>query len=356
MLQKINTIVNIILLGFSLVFIFLLGEIATRYLSTWLPTDVHMNGAPLLFSESCYWLHPNSGSYQPLPQHRDIQYHYYFPHLRDTPVISSARHILVLGDSFTFGHSLPWQSTYVAKLQEKANEVFGKNKFQFLNAATGGWGAADYLKYLEDFGEKINPKFVLIFLNTDDIARAVERDIYRLADNHSLTLSENFHPLAPVSFKTKLYNSWVFQHSALIHLMHHGIACVIHHGEQQHGVIIPGNERKMANPKDAVRLGEAIFLKINVWCKRHDSKLIVVTTGFNAFYNDNKNNPNKIFFSKAPAFFKKENIAFYDIAPLFKLESQGKNFQISGDQHPNALGAKIISQTSWPCLQKQLNI
>ena len=36
-----------------------------------------------------------------------------------------------------------------------------------------------------------------------------------------------------------------------------------------------------------------------------------------------------------PQLLKKENIAFYDIAPSFKLESQGKNFQIPAYSNSN---------------------
>ncbi|MCX7121798.1 MAG: SGNH/GDSL hydrolase family protein [Gammaproteobacteria bacterium] len=185
--------------------------------------DATMNGAPVVFSKRGYWLNPNSGDDQPLPWVNKLKYHYYPPHLRNTPVSKTANHILVLGDSFTFGWFLPWEDTYVYQLQDQIDRTFGKNIFQLLNAGVGGWGTADQLAYLEEYGAKTSPKYVLVFLNTDDIGRSIKRNIYKLSGFNSSLLLDNFHPLTPQSLKVKLYNSWIFKNSVLIHFVHYSI-------------------------------------------------------------------------------------------------------------------------------------
>ncbi|MCX7121799.1 MAG: hypothetical protein NTZ67_08565 [Gammaproteobacteria bacterium] len=106
--------------------------------------------------------------------------------------------------------------------------------------------------------------------------------------------------------------------------------------------------------KFAVEYGEAMFLRINQWCIKHHAKLLVITTGFNAFYPPRFRDPTKVFLAAAPAFFEKNHIAFYDSAVSFKKLTRGKKFQIPRDQHPNALGAKLISEACWPWIKQKI--
>ena len=91
-----------------------------------------------------------------------------------------------LGDSFTFGHLLPNGSTYVDRLQ---NHFL--NEFEIINAAGGGWGTADYAKYIEIFCEKIRPQQIFIYLNFGDIDRSLKSTLYRLNDEGQLELTKD---------------------------------------------------------------------------------------------------------------------------------------------------------------------
>lgn len=335
-----------------------------RCLSPWVPIDlgINMHSPPFDHSPHGSFLNPSSGVGYPQPQLNHIAYHYYPPHLRDTPVNPQAKPILVLGDSFTFGMLLPWEHTYLYQLQQKIDATFGKNRYQLLNAATGGWGTADYLNYLEEFGSLTAPEIVIIFLNTDDIGRSITRDIYTLAAAPSLELKNNFHLLPQDTVQDKLYNSWLVRHSVLIHFLHYETAVFLRkrfhfHTDPTEKINfhhIPASFDLTFNDDDAVRYGKAMFKRIQQWCLAHHAKLLVITTGFNAFYPANTHEPTHAFLTQAPAFFKQQGIAYYDMAEPFKAASAGKEVQIPRDYHPNKLGAKIIADLSWPWIKNQL--
>lgn len=349
---------NIALLFFAIFLSICMSEGVLRLLANHTNIiDTSMGNVPHVFSKRGYWLNPSSGVTQPLPYTNKIQYHYYPPHLRDTPVNPSADHILVLGDSFTFGWLLPWNHTFIYQLQKDLDRFFGKNKFQLLNAGVGGWGTADYLSYLEQYGTKTSPKYVIIFLNTDDIGRAIKRNIYTLANPRSMELTYNFQQPPKETLKEKLYGSWLFNHSVFIHFMHYCIHLLLLKNElkvRPFSHQFPESSSLDFHNKFAIQYGEALFLQVNQWCVTHHAKLLVVTTGFNAFYPQDLHDPTKAFLTAAPAFFKKEHIPFYDSASTFKKLTAGKKFQIPGDQHPNKIGASAIAAASWPWIKNQI--
>lgn len=109
------------------------------------------------------------------------------------------------------------------------------------------------------------------------------------------------------------------------------------------------------NNKKNLLLAEALFLNLQAWCKQHHAKLLIVTTGYNAYFRSPINDPTQQFLTQAPTFFKKNHILFYDIADCFKKKVRGKSFQLpQGDDHPNAFGANAIAMCAWPWLKAQL--
>jgi hypothetical protein len=111
---------------------------------------------------------------------RRVKYHFASPHLRDLdsdlPAVKEpSRGVLVVGDSYTFGWLLPDRDTYVRRLEDYANQTKGASSrpFKFLDAAVGGWGAADYTVYLRDYLSGVHPEYVLVIVNADDIGRAL---------------------------------------------------------------------------------------------------------------------------------------------------------------------------------------
>lgn len=347
---------NFLLLFSSLVMALLLAEATVRFF--WVPNSINVSRTE--FSNHGYLLNPNTGvGWQKIGK-TTIACHYYPPHLRDTPPLSTSKKILVLGDSFTFGWMLPWQSTYIYHLQKASNEAFGKNHFQFLNAAVGGWGAADFLAYLKEYGKALSPAYVLIFLNTDDIGRAMQRNIFQLSDPTGLQLTEQYHPLRYVPLRKFLFNNRLYEHSTLYQFLRNNLSLT--HLTQaktalqqnKSDVVIPMSTELDFQDAFAIRYGQALFLAIQMWCEEHHAKLLVVTTGFNAFYPANIHEPTQVFLAQAKSFFAKTHIAYDDIAPAYQAAVTGKAFQIPIDHHPNPLGAATIADLSWPWIKNQL--
>ena len=301
---------------------------------------------------------------------RKIAYHFYPPALRGTPINPNAKAILTLGDSVTFGWLQPYKKTYLYLLQQSLDQRFGKNHYQILNAASGGWGAAEYLAYLKQFGASLHPKYVLIFIDSDDIGRAVALNIFKLKNMHSLELKNNFHPFPHAKIKKLLdsdtYN-FLLTHSQLLQLvrnvfLHQSSSARRNQAfmdENQHlhhpfPVFYRKNPYTKNQLQYAVALGNAIFYQINQWCLAHHAKLLVVTTGYNAFYPKDIQDPTALFLKQAPAFFQAQHITYYDIAPEFKKAVNGKQFQLPGDSHPNDFGDQTIANLVWPWLQVQI--
>lgn len=380
---------NILLLLFSIFSLLGISEMLLRDFI--LPKmQIHMSVPPTIFLDKGYFVNPNVGSARDQFGSHVAYYHYYPPHLRDTLVNPKAKHILVLGDSFTFGMLLPWKKTYIYHLQKDANKKFGENKYEFLNAGLGGWGTVGYLSYLEDYGARISPKFVLVFLNTDDIGRSMESNNYQLLDSASLRLKRIYHPCTRhPALREIITNPWIFSHSAVLQAMrfiitesysryhhvpgpdmmpfsiagHYSVTTPKYKIQKfqneaaildSRQIVVPENKGRPFQDTYAIRYAEALFYRMNLWCKQHHAKLLVVTTGFNAFYSEHEHDPTKSFLKVAPSFFAKEHIAFYDTAKPFKKIVAGKQFQIPVDFHPNAFGAHAIAIASWPWIEKQL--
>ena len=347
---------NIFLVFFSICIALCVSEATLRVVARHANfTGVTLNYPPLFFSKRGYWLNPDHGQYQPFCWRSDVQYYYYPFHLTNTPINQAATHILVLGDSFTFGWELPWKDTYLYHIQNKIDQTFGKNKFQLLNAAVEGWGTSDQLAYLEEHGAETSPKYVLIFLNTDDIGRSMKQSIYKYSATNPPHLIENFHPLHRYLID-EIYDSWLFKNSTLLHLLY---TLHVMHAEKKQKIPtyfheFPSSYGLKYQDKFAVQYGEALFLQINQWCKQHHAKLLVVTTGFNVFYPKDLREPTKIFLAAAPAFFQKEHIPFYDGAQPLKKMVAGKIFLIPRDDHPNAFGASVIATVNWLWIRQEL--
>ena len=335
-----TTVVIIITLIFS--------EILIRY---YFPPVI--DGPMFATSKQGYTLNRDSGIVTYKKDNIKVDYSYYPQHLRDTPYHSKSTHILMLGDSFTFGWLLPWPNTYIYQLQKFTDNEFGINKYQYLNAATGGWGTADYLAYLEEYGAQLSPKFVIVFLNTDDIGRSMKSHLYQLKNSNSLQLRKNLHTETNSYLHSFFPYQWLLRHSDLLKFIRERMVMMLHPAKSN-TAILPMSADMVFQDQDAIRYGQALFLRINKWCKKNHAKLIVITTGFNAFYPTNIHDPTRIFLLEAPSFFNEENIPYFDMGISYKNRVNGSNFQIANDHHPNAYGAKVIAELSWPWIKTQL--
>ena len=73
--------------------------------------------------------------------------------------------ILALGDSFTFGHGVKAENSYVNLLEKKLNE---KRKVEIINSGVFGYSPIIYYLYLSKKGLSYNPNMVILFFTLTD--------------------------------------------------------------------------------------------------------------------------------------------------------------------------------------------
>jgi len=94
--------------------------------------------------------------------------------------------ILALGDSFTFGHGVEFEESFLTILETLLNSK--KDSFEVLKCAVPGGSPSDYLRFLKKEGYKYNPDLVMVnfFLGNDvitgnyDLANATKKKKIRL--------------------------------------------------------------------------------------------------------------------------------------------------------------------------------
>lgn len=271
------------------------------------------------------------------------------------------RRILTLGDSFTFGLHLDEVNTYVSLLQQKT-EFFLPDSVQFLNAAVGGTGLADWPGWLENFGSALQPDVIILFLNTNDIERSLSKNLFVYDEvSDSLVKSQRWKPRP---FFTKLGNKtwyrWLQEHSELMNIIVKILWKFVYFddltdslNQEETKVIIPNEEQFDPESEYSLRLSQKMTERMDDWCTNNDCRFIVATTGFfdqvkpdiytSGFY-EWLNNSESLSYS------------YYDITPCI-LDKSGKDLesiQISGDSHPDETGASIIADCSWNWLEDEL--
>ena len=351
-----NTILLILSTGFSI----LAAEITISIIN-----PQNLTGSWRVETENGLLVNKSRGSSRHQFGNRVVNYEFASPHLRG-PVHSGSVRVLVLGDSFTFGWLLGNENNYVSLLQRKVNTEFGPGTIALLNAAAGGWGTGDQAAFVEDFGEEIRPDFILVFLNTDDIGRALRSPLWTF-DEASKALTRT---IAPPSRLKRIMNAvpgyqWLLEHS---HLMQFARSTVL----SSRSAPRPADPADGSPPPDAMKtgprsnsdaattriakaLGASLFSRLHLWCKENNVYLAVVTTGWHQPpYTPSE--PTRAFMMEADELFNELGIPFSDTSAQLwrRRKNSGNTFVIPGDGHPNEDGAVLIGEYVFPFLSSQL--
>ena len=323
----------------------------------------NLSGPWLILTDTGLLVNKSTGTAVHQYGERIVHYSFFEPHLRDTPIEAKSLRILVVGDSYTFGWLLNKEDTSVNHLQQYTNSEFGTATFQYLNAAAGGWGAADYLAFVEDFGTIINPEIILVFVNTDDIERSIQKRIYTLSIGNGLNLTR--HTLES-SLLGKYGNSlpayqWLLEHSHLAQLIRQSLLTSVHrknndptnttgNTESNHPISHPEPGDLRVSREDATTLGKAIFYRLKSWCDENGVLLLVTTTGWHSPDTaEELTDPTATFLEHAPEIFENMNVPFVDTT-TYVSEARNRNpakFVIPGDLHPNESGSRLIADKAW---------
>jgi hypothetical protein len=118
------------------------------------------------------------------------------------PAEAGDHHVLLLGDSFTFGYGLEDDHIFAAKLSRLLNE--GTNRWLVLNAGVGGWGPRQSVKRALEHYDVYQPDVIVFTLCDND------------ANDDTIFLSGKSGGLLP-DFKGK---RWVKDHVYLYSLLY----------------------------------------------------------------------------------------------------------------------------------------
>jgi len=357
-----NFLVNTGILLISVCVCLLAAEFGLRYLA---PQDIV--GSWRVTAPAGYRLNKSSGTAQHNLCGISAAYEFFYPHLRGTSIKTTGRRILTLGDSFTFGWLLNEEFVYVSILQDLADKEFGPGEFAFLNAGTAGHGTADYVRFVEDFGKIIKPEIVIVFLNTDDIGRSLDAELYELRDNEAKTVEVTQQTTTGERIKSflktiPLYH-WLADNSHLIQALRRVFlsgsfrtSCA--DGEEllpKDPIPIPETSDSDVDVRISTLFGQALFRRLRGWCLANDADLLVITTGWFAFGDKDPTEPTNAFIGTAEEFFGAEAIPYFDPTTILKTQrNSAHSFIFAGDSHPNEKGARLIAESVWGWLRSEL--
>ncbi|MCM8792164.1 MAG: hypothetical protein NC826_03335 [Candidatus Omnitrophica bacterium] len=361
-------VLRIGILSISLLFFFLSIEIILRLRYTNKDTFVPAVVNYYTYTNNGLRVNRSKGSVKGYWRGHAFTYNFFAPHLRDTSLTQQGIRILTVGDSFVFGALLNKDETLIYRLQEYADKEFGENKFCFLNAASCGWGVADYVAFVEDFVKDIKPKIILVIMNSFDIERAVTRDLFNFNPGFGLTRKNNkdilffikrfFIDLMPY------YDYWL-RNSFFLQLLRTKVSIFIQSKKENEAYrkrdifkktlpVSLSDESRSFCDYDIV-LTKELFIRLKKICVREGIDLYVTTTGY--IFTEKYNACTQVFITDiAGDFFRSMNVPFYDISPYNKITEANKMYyRFLPEGHLNAKGAELMALDIWHYfLRKQL--
>jgi len=116
--------------------------------------------------------------------------------------------VVGLGDSFTLGYEADVTETYLYRLEEllKADGY----PVEVINLGVSGYGTAEELIMLKEFGFRFHPDVVIAAFYQNDLADNVRSNLYRLdKDGRLIRASSSYLPA--VGIRNKLYSFWLYR-------------------------------------------------------------------------------------------------------------------------------------------------
>ncbi len=344
--KKNKILKNTLLLCVSILITLLLAELLVRVLIPqdkkviWL--EMHPDG---------FMMNQRGGTAFQEFKNRKTEYRFTRNRTRGTDIDSADTRILTIGDSFTFGLYLNEEDTYVSLLDAELDSI------SVINGGIGGSGLADWPGWLDHYGGEIAPDYLIIFLNYDDVERALSKNLYVLSDNSTLIKSQRWQPNTFMFSlnKTRWYR-WLQAHSEFANLVVKVLWKWIYFDDVTHSfdpqkteVPLPDINDLSLESEYSLALARQITKKINTWCKSNGCTFILATTGY---FDSESSSPHTYRFYQWLKEHKNElDYPFFDIKDCVYVSADGdiNSFKISGDTHPNKAGAEAITKCtrSW---------
>lgn len=330
--------------------IFVLISLSEFFIRIFFPQDLQRYW---VYYESEYALPVNKKSYvHKLHRFKSSKATYTFGKYHNRETIKNLEHskkekILVLGDSFTMGWLVNDEDTFVHKLQNDNLD------FNFINAAVGAWGTSNYTLFTELFCEKIKPKKIFIFLNTNDAFRGYNSNHYKIKNgviiknkkiSADLLKDSNLDKKIPF-YKFLKSNSHLFilTRNAVYDIFNKPNIPVRYSYTAERYWPRPDFEFDFKTSKKVENLNKKLFLKLSAESKKCGSDLYVFNIGWASHEMMKDTNPNKLFLQNASNFFALNDIYFFqNIESMKNLYKDSMQYIIDIDFHPNQKGAQLI--------------
>lgn len=201
---------------------------------------------------------PNQRGRRTLPGVYDYTYSHNSYGLRGSKEYSLGKssnfRILLLGDSFTYGHGVNNNQTFAHKIEKRLSTA--KHPIEVINAGLGGKGTDYALKFFQTLGHRFNPDLTILCFFYNDFYDN-EYSIYYSVSKTG-TLSAKLVPKAIIARKKFLSNlplyAWLIRRSHFINLLKQTAIRIMVRRERankatSHGVLIyyPNNKGGFLN-------------------------------------------------------------------------------------------------------------
>jgi hypothetical protein len=317
-------------------------------------------------SDTYYVNVPNSVSSQTLGD-RTVHYRINNLGMRGGPYDPMVPSVLVLGDSFTFGLFREEDESLPVRLQSLADQEIGPHKLQILNGAVGGWGLAEQLAFLQDYGARTHPLVVVSMLNYTSISRAYNSDLFifdyptttRLVRRHTPNLSNPW--IGPDRFgqsNSSMAWRWLYDHSelaVLIRRVHDQTIDWLHRsrGDNNEGLPFAAPD---VNKAEVAALTRAVISQLSETSRALGAGFMLVDNGF-AWQADPKIQSTSIDapgLAAVPAIVGDLGIVYVDPTSVISAARYTTPMDIPGDAHPTVAANALLAAQIWPVLRQQL--
>jgi len=335
-------------------FVFFAALLIAIFLSEYIVRTVtpqNLSGSWRIVDSTGLWMNKSTGS--SIHSFNDIKVKYTFSEygVRDYPPIDLNRKgkTLVLGDSFTFGWLLNDTDNYIFKLSERSQT-------SIFNAAAGGWGLADYLRYIDNYCLKIKPRNVLIVLTGTEIGgRLTKSPLYSYDMDRGLLVTKVPKKTWKIIIKEFVnhlpFYQFLMEKSHFLQLVRK-VLLVNSADKVNEKNFDSFNKLKsddQTNKKDIFIASyyKAVFSKIVDKIYGCGATPIFTHLGLVETSSDVTNMGNAIAELKKHNFFKKHNVSLFDLTETEEMQKYRANktaFSIPLDGHPSIQGASLIYQ------------
>jgi hypothetical protein len=305
--------------------------------------------------------------------------------------------VAFLGDSFTFGLFVDEQDTSVGLIRFLASSTYGPGKVAVANAAIAGSGLAEWIAYMEDYGQRLKANIVVLNLNYVSLSRGYKHPLFTL-DCVKEELIRNEKPEIdhrkpwPI-FKRYddrdvttwlAFKRWVNDHSQLFMTVRKGYQELLRATAERAEMRKSGRSDSISTvgqspppktkpepvwfnaPYDSENIDgqelkcfvRATMKSLQIASKRAGAKLVVIDIGYRWQTKlERERSIDLRALEFVPQVLADLGVPYADLTDtMLQARRAGAVVMIPGDGHPNKEGYRLIAQGSWPVIKSEIDV